>query len=196
MGETESKENVDSIPFINDEKKALIVRSIGILILIIVIVQNITFILMDKIDSLLYTTFLTTLLIGLTLIYQFDSVFLNTLTSLTFMGFIHISILFIPAAKSIEKVLGGVIYHSLIAIFQSILVFHKKIKISKKYLLWGFVFYLAFFNGYDTFARWNEIVGLNILISTKSTQTYAFYTLIFSAVFIYYYKKKYNVLAE
>ncbi|MFX1269637.1 MAG: hypothetical protein ACFFAK_16880, partial [Promethearchaeota archaeon] len=76
------------------------------------------------------------------------------------------------------------------------LVFHPKIPMSKRYLLWGVLFYLAFMASYDDYQRINIITGLEQLITTDFTKAYAFYALIITSVGIYFYKKKFGILVN
>lgn len=152
------------------------------------------FFIVSEYEALLYTTYFTLLLISMTCIYKFESTFLNTITSLTAYGFLNISIGFISTTVDFLSLIVGPILHGAICVFQIFIIFHHKIPISKKYILWGILFYSVFTVSYDDINRWNYITGLAPIISPSFTQVYSFYTLLLSAVGIYFYKKKYGIL--
>lgn len=146
--------------------------------------------------ALLYTTYLTIILISFTCILKLESTFLNTITCLTFYGFLNITIALIPQTKDIIFAIVGPILHGAIACFQIFLIFHPKIPISKKYLLWGVLFYFIFMPTYDDYQRFNLITGLERLITTDFTKAYAFYALLFSSIVIYLYKKRFGIIVD
>jgi hypothetical protein len=100
----------------------------------------------------------------------------------------------IPNVRNTIDIFVGPVLHGAIVLFQLYLIFNRKIPICRRYLIWGVLFYFIFMSGYDSFQRWNIITGLVNLIPTAFTMAYAFYALIFSAVLIYFYKKKYGIL--
>ncbi len=145
-------------------------------------------------SALFYTTYLTLILISLTCINKFESVFLNSITCLAVYGFIVITIYFIPVSIDIFSLIVGPLLHGAIGAFQLFLIFHKKIAISKRYLFWGYLFYLLFLSSFDTYSRIPLIVGMSNTISESLTKVFSFYALTISVVGIYFYKKKYGIL--
>ncbi len=163
------------------------------------------FIIPDRFDAVLHTTYFTTILISFTCILKLESVFLNTISGISFFGFLTVTISLIPQSydrflnatpDSIFFLIVGPIYHASIAGFQLFLVFHPKIPMSKRYLLWGVLFYLAFMASYDDYQRINIITGLEQLVTTDFTKAYAFYALIITSVGIYLYKKRFGILVN
>lgn len=147
-------------------------------------------------EPLLYTTYLTLILIGLTCLFRFESVMLNTISCVTFYGFINIAFFMIPQVYDIFSLIVGPILHLSIGLFQLFIILHKKIPISKKYLLWAFLFFLIFMSSYDSFQRFDVITGLEHIEPTSFFVAYSFYMLIFSVLGIYLYKKKFGILVK
>lgn len=145
-------------------------------------------------EPLLYTTYFTTILIGITCIYRFESLLFNSITCITFYGFINITFGLIFTSTDIFSFIGGPIIHAIIAAVQLFIIFHKKIPIHEGYLIWGLLFYFTFVSSYDSFQRWNIITGLSTLLSDVFTKAYAFYALWLSGVFIHFYKKRHGLL--
>jgi hypothetical protein len=145
-------------------------------------------------EPLLYTTYFTSILIGITLIYRFGSLLFNSLTCITFYGFINITIGLFFTSTDFLGIITGPIYHSLIAVIQLYMIFNRKIPIHEGYLLWGLLFYFIFMSSYDDFQRWNTITGWDALVSNVFTKAYSFYALWISGLFIHFYKKKYGLL--
>jgi len=145
-------------------------------------------------EPLLYTTYFTSILIGITFIYRFESLLFNSITCITFYGFINITFGLIFTSTDIFSFIGGPILHALIAAVQLFIIFHKRIPIHEGYLLWGLLFYFIFTSSYDSFQRWNIITGLSALLSDVFTKAYAFYALWLSGLFIHFYKKKQGLL--
>jgi len=147
-------------------------------------------------EPLLYTTYITLILIALTCINEFKSIFLNSISGLTCYGFINITLAMIPQVKNIIGVFVGPVLHGVIVLFQLYIILNRKIPICRRYLIWGILFYFIFASSYDSFHRWNLVTGLENVIPTAFTMAYAFYALLFSAVLIYFYKKKYGAITE
>ncbi|MHA1669948.1 MAG: hypothetical protein ACTSV5_05145 [Promethearchaeota archaeon] len=145
-------------------------------------------------EPLLYTTYFTSILIGITFIYRFESLLFNSITCITFYGFINITIGLIFTTTDILSFITGPILHAFIAAVQLFIIFHKKIPINEGYLLWGLLFYFIFMGSYDSFQRWNFITGLATLVSDVFTKAYAFYALWLSGLFVHFYKKKQGLL--
>jgi len=148
-------------------------------------------------DAVLYTTYISILLISFTCIFKLESVFLNTITCLTFYGFINITVALIPKVYDFFSLMVAPVLHGSIAIFQLFLVFHPKVPVSKKYLLWGVLFFSIFMVAYDDYYRFNVITILeDIGIPTSFTKAYSFYSLLISAIGIYFYKKRFGILVK
>jgi len=154
------------------------------------------FFIVREYEPLVYTTYLSLILIGLTCIFKFESVLLNTISCITFYGFINISIFMISEVVDIFSLIVGPILHLSIAVFQLFIILHQKIPISKRHLLWSFLFYLIIMSSYDSFQRWDVITGLYDIVPSSFTEVYSFYLLIFSIIGIYLYKKKYGILVR
>jgi len=154
------------------------------------------FIIVRQYEPLVYTTYLTLILIGLTCIFRFESVLLNSISCITFYGFLNIAIFMISQVVDIFSLIVGPILHLLMGIFQLFIILHKKIPISKRHLFWSFLLFLIFMSSYDSFQRWDIITGLYDVVPTSFTEVYSFYMLIFSVVGIYLYKKKYGILVK
>ncbi len=145
-------------------------------------------------EPLLYTTYFTSILIGITCIYRFESLLFNSITCITFYGFINITFGLIFTSTDIFSFISGPILHAIIAAVQLYIIFHKRIPIHEGYLLWGLLFYFIFMSSYDSFQRWNFITGLATLLSDVFTKAYSFYALWLSGLFIHFYKKRYGLL--
>jgi len=143
---------------------------------------------------LTHTTFLTLILISLTCINKFESALLNSATSMSFLLFTVVSILFIPLTTDMLSFMEGVVLHSAIAIFQIYLVINKKIAISKKYLLWSFLLYLVFISSYDSFTRIIAAIDINENISIIKMTVQVFYILGISTILVYIFKKRYGIM--
>jgi hypothetical protein len=154
------------------------------------------FIIVRMYEPLVYTTYLSLVLIGFTCLFRFESVLLNSISCITFYGFIHIAIFMISQVIDLFSLIVGPVLHFSIAIFQLFIILHQKIPISKKYLLWSFLFFLIFMSSYDSFQRWDVITGLYDIIPTPFTEVYSFYMLIFSVLGIYLYKKKFGIIVK
>ncbi|MFX0058807.1 MAG: hypothetical protein ACFE85_04960 [Candidatus Hodarchaeota archaeon] len=154
------------------------------------------FFIVHQYEPLLFTTYITTILIGLTCISEFKSTFLNSITGLTCYGFLNVTIAMIPNVTNILEIIVGPVLHGAIVLFQLYIIFHRKIPICRRYLIWGILFYFIFMSSYDSFHRWNIITGLESIIPTAFTMAYSFYALLFSAVLIYFYKKKYGIITD
>jgi len=145
-------------------------------------------------EPLLYTTYVSLILIGLTCIFRFELVFLNTISCITFYGFINITFSMIPVVYDGFSLITGPMLHLAIGLFQLFVVLHREIPISRKYLMLSFLFYLIFMSSYDSFQRWNLITGLYDVVTSSFTMVYSFYMLLFSVLGIYFYKKRYGIL--
>ena len=189
-----------------DERVKKIIQILGWLIFFACVGYWIAFMfIIQEFDAVLHTTYFTTILISFTCIFKLESVFLNTISGISFYGFLTVTISLIPQTvekfanaelDSIAFLIVGPIYHAALVSFQLFLVFHPKIPMSKRYLLWGVLFYLAFMASYDDYQRINIITGLEQLITTDFTKAYAFYALIITSVGIYFYKKKFGILVN
>ncbi|MFX1353540.1 MAG: hypothetical protein ACFFGP_06235, partial [Promethearchaeota archaeon] len=148
-------------------------------------------------EPVLYTTYIAILLISFTCIFKLESVFLNTITCITFFGFTTITVGLIPKVYDFFSLMVAPVLHGAIAIFQMFLVFHPKVPVSKKYLLWGVLFFSIFMVAYDDYYRFNVITILEAIgIPTSFTKAYSFYALIISAIGIYFYKKRFGILEK
>ncbi|MFX1498864.1 MAG: hypothetical protein ACFFBH_15170 [Promethearchaeota archaeon] len=146
--------------------------------------------------AVLYTTYFTIILISFTCIFKLESVFFNSITCLPFFGFFNITIGLISQVTDWFSFILAPVLHGAITSFQIFLVLHPKVPVSKKYLLWGLLFYITFMVSYDSFYRFNYIIGLEEIIPTDFTKAYAFYALLLSVVFIYYYKKTFGLIVD
>ena len=144
--------------------------------------------------SLTHTTYITLILISLTCINRFESVLLNSFTSISSIGFLIISIFLINSTHNIYSALGGPILHGLMAAFQLYLIFNKKIPVSKRYLIIGYLFYILFLSSYDNFGRLIEITETDTVFTEPMVLVETFYTFSLSTIGIYYLKKKYGML--
>ena len=181
-----------------DERIKKIIQILGWLILLACMGYWIAFMfIIQDFEAVLHTTYFTIILISFTCIFKLESVFLNTISSINLYGFLIITIGLIPITDSIIFAIVGPILHGTIACFQLFLVFHPKIPMSKKYLMWGFLFYLAFMASYDNYERIAGIVtGLEQIVTAEFTKAYAYYVLLFSSVGIYFYKKRFGILVN
>lgn len=154
------------------------------------------FFILQEIEPLTYSAYITLILLSLTMINKFESVFLNSITGITVYGFVFLTIgsLFVSHSGLISILIGPFLY-GLIAIFQLLLVFHPKIPVSKRYMIWGFLFYLLFLSSFETFTHVNVVIGASQRgLSELAIAVLMFYILTLSYVFIYFYKKKFGVL--
>ena len=152
------------------------------------------FFIIGDIVSLTHTTYLTLILISLTCINKFESVLLNSFTSISSIGFLLISIFLINSTKDIYTALGGPILHGLMAAFQLYLVINKKIPVSKRYLIIGYLFYIFFLSSYDNFGRLIDITETGTVFTELMVLVQAFYLFSLSTILIYFIKKKYGML--
>ena len=152
------------------------------------------FFIIGDIVSLTHTTYLTLILISLTCINRFESVLLNSVTSISSIGFLLISIFLINSTKDIYTALGGPILHGLMAAFQLYLVINKKIPVSKRYLIIGYLFYIFFLSSYDNFGRLIEITETGSVFTELMVLVQTFYLFSLSTIAIYFLKKKYGML--
>ncbi len=152
------------------------------------------FFIIGDIVSLTHTTYLTLILISLTCINRFESVLLNSVTSISSIGFLLISIFLINSTRDIYTALGGPILHGLMAAFQLYLVINKKIPVSKRYLIIGYLFYIFFLSSYDNFGRLIEITETGSVFTELMVLVQTFYLFSLSTIGIYYLKKKYGML--
>jgi len=143
---------------------------------------------------LFQTTYLTLILISLTLINQFQSVLLNSISSISFIGFITISFAFLFNTDNIGFFFGGFVLHLAMGLFQLYLILDKRIIMSKRYLIWGLLFYLIFLGAYDTYSRLVIITRTENVFTVISTAVISFYIFGLSVIFIYWYKKKFGIL--
>ena len=152
------------------------------------------FFIVREYEPLLYTTYLSLMLLSITCIFKFESLFLNTISCINFYGFINITIFMFSEVYDIFSLVVGPFLHLGIGSFQLFVVLHRRIPVSKRYLIWSFIFYLIFMSSYDSFQRWDIITGLYNVVPNSFTEAYSFYMLIFSVLGIYLYKRRYGVL--
>jgi len=152
------------------------------------------FFIVGDIALLTHTTYLTMILISLTCINRFESVLLNSFTSISSIGFLLISIFLINSTKDIYTALGGPILHGIMAAFQLYLIFNKKIPISKRYLIIGYLFYIFFLSSYDNFGRLIDITETGTIFTELMVLVQTFYIFSLSTIAIYYIKKKFGML--
>lgn len=152
------------------------------------------FFIIGDIVSLTHTTYLTLILISFTCINKFESVLLNSFTSISSVGFLLISIFLINSTKDIYTALGGPILHGLMAGFQLYLIINKKISVSKRYLIIGYLFYIFFLSSYDNFGRLIEITETGTVFTELMVLVQTFYLFSLTTIGIYYIKKKYGML--
>lgn len=143
---------------------------------------------------LTHTTYLTLILISLTCINKFESALLNSFISVSSIGFLMISFFLLNTTKDIFSALGGPILHGAMAGLQLFVVFHKKIIVSKRYLLIGFIFYLIFLNTIDDYGRLIEITNMGSFYTELMTSVQIFYIFILTVIFAYLYKKRFKIL--
>jgi len=153
------------------------------------------FFVVQDIVPLTHTTYLTLILISLTFINKFESVLLNSFTAISFVGFLIITIFLIPVSRDVYSFLGGVILHGAMAGFQFYLVLNKRIVISKRYLIIGYMFYIFFLSSYDNFGRLIAITETGNVFTELMVLVNTFYIFSLSAIGIYLYKKKFGMLA-
>ena len=152
------------------------------------------FFIVQDFEPLVYTTYITLILISLTLINKFESVLLNSITCISVYGFIMVSIWLAFIVKDVGTLIGGPILHGVMAGFQLYLVLHRKIALSKRYLFLGFLFYLIFLSSIDTIARLIIETSSEAIFPEILTSIFSFYTLGLTCIAIYFYKKKFGVL--
>ena len=139
---------------------------------------------------LTHTTYLTLILISLTCINKFESPLLNSFISVSSAGFLMISFFLLNTTRDIYSALGGPILHGAMAGLQLFVVFHKKITVSKRYLLIGFIFYIIFLNTIDDYGRLLEITNMGSIYTELMTSVQIFYIFILTAIFTYFWKKR------
>lgn len=166
---------------------------VGLLGLCVVYWIYFFFIVQDYVP-LTHTTYLTLILISLTCINKFESALLNSFVSVSSIGFMLISLFLINSSKDIYTWIGGPILHGVMASFQIYIVLNKKVYTSKRYLLIGFLFYIIFLSNYDDYSRLIEITNMKNLYTELSASVQIFYIFILTAIFTYFYKKRYKVL--
>ena len=152
------------------------------------------FFIVRDIEPLIYTTYITLILISLTCINKFESVLLNSITCISVYGFITITIGLAFVVKDAGTLIGGPILHGIMAGFQLYLVLHRKIALSKRYLFLGFLFYLIYLSSIDRIARLIIETQTETVITELMTSVFSFYTLALTCIFIYFYKKKFGIL--
>ena len=199
----DSSENVEKYLEILEPKRKVIeqyefsvgVKIFGYILLSLCIGYWIyNFFIIGDIMSLTHTTYLTLILISFTCINKFESVLLNSFTSISSVGFLLISIFLINSTKDIYTALGGPILHGLMAGFQLYLIINKKIPVSKRYLIIGYLFYIFFLSSYDNFGRLIEITETGTVFTELMVLVQTFYLFSLTTIGIYYIKKKYGML--
>ena len=78
--------------------------------------------------------------------------------------------------------------------FQLYLVINKKIPVSKRYLIIGYLFYIFFLSSYDNFGRLIDITETGTVFTELMVLVQAFYLFSLSTILIYFIKKKYGML--
>lgn len=152
------------------------------------------FFVVQEIEPLIYTTYITLILISFTCINKFESVLLNSITCISVYGFLTVTIWLALVVNDIGTLFGGPILHGAMAGFQLYLVLHRKIALSKRYLFLGFLFYLIFMNSVDTIARLIIETQSEAFFTDLMTAVFSFYILSLTCVGIYFYKKKFGIL--
>ncbi|TFG22049.1 MAG: hypothetical protein EU529_11700 [Promethearchaeota archaeon] len=152
------------------------------------------FFIVHDFEPLVYTTYITLILISLTLINKFESVLLNSITCISVYGFIMVSIWLATIVKDVGTLIGGPILHGVMAGVQLFIILHRKIALSKRYLFLGFLFYLIFLNSIDQIARLIAETNTEDIFPEIFTSIFSFYVLGITCIFIYLYKKKYGIL--
>lgn len=173
------------------------VRVGGIILLAICIWYWIWFFFIVKqFEPLTYSAYITLVLVSLTLINKFESVLLNSITGISVYGFVMLTIgSLIVSHSNFVDILTGPLLYGLIASFQLFLVFHPKIVVSKRYMIWGFLFYLLFLSTFETFTHVNVVIGgTEGTYSELQTAILSFYILMITYIVIYFYKKKFGLL--
>lgn len=171
------------------------IRIMGILLLLILIWYWIFFFFIVRdLEPLLFTTYITLILISLTLINKFESVLLNSITCISVYGFIMVAIWLATIVKDVGTLIGGPILHGVMAGVQLFIILHRKIALSKRYLFLGFLFYLIFLNSIDQIARLIAETNTEDIFPEILTSIVSFYVLGITCIFIYLYKKKYGIL--
>ncbi|MFX1337001.1 MAG: hypothetical protein ACFFDK_00175 [Promethearchaeota archaeon] len=152
------------------------------------------FFIVQQLEPLTYSVYITMILVALTLINKFESVLLNSITSITVYGFIMIAIGSIRVATDIYSFYTGPILYGLIGGFQLFIVLHRKIAVSKRYMFWGFLFYLLFISSFESFTHVNVIIGTEEIFPELVTAVLSFYILGLTFIVIYFYKKRFGIL--
>ena len=102
------------------------------------------FFIVRQYEPLLYTTYFTLILMGITFINEFKSTFLNSITCLTFYGFLSVTIAMFFQVNNLFSLFVGPLLHGAIGVLQLYMILHRKIPICKRYLIWGVLFYFIF----------------------------------------------------
>ncbi|TFG26492.1 MAG: hypothetical protein EU532_09670 [Promethearchaeota archaeon] len=173
------------------------VRIGGIILLAICIWYWIWFFfIVQRFEPLTYSAYITLILVSLTLINKFESVLLNSITGISVYGFMMLTIgSLIVSHSNFINILTGPLLYGLIASFQLFLVFHPKIFVSKRYMIWGLLFYLLFLSSFETFTHVNVVIGGTEGKSSElQTAVLSFYILMITYIVIYFYKKKFGLL--
>jgi hypothetical protein len=195
----DSKDNItlgsSKIKVLEDNRYIIFIQILGWGLLCFCIYLWIyNFLIIEVYKRTTHTTYITLILISFTCINKLESALFNSLSLVTFFLFIIMTIIFIPLATDFNSLMAGVILHGFIAGFQAYLFFNNKISISKKYLLWGFLFYVIFINLYDSYARIHAAIEMDNQLTIIMTQIIIFYTLALSIIGIYLYKKRFGII--
>ncbi|MFX0073051.1 MAG: hypothetical protein ACFFAO_18390 [Candidatus Hermodarchaeota archaeon] len=166
----------------------------GVLLSLCVIYWIYFFFIVQDLIPLTHTTYLTLILISLTCINKFESTLLNSFLSVSSLGFLLISIFLLNSVKDTPSLIGGPILHFAMAGFQLFIVFHKKIPVSKRYIIIGFMFYIIYLSNYDDYNRLIEITNMGDIYTELMTSIQIFYVFILCGIAVYFYKKKYGIL--
>ncbi|MFX0073049.1 MAG: hypothetical protein ACFFAO_18380 [Candidatus Hermodarchaeota archaeon] len=152
------------------------------------------FFVIKQYESLTYSVYITLILMSITLINKFESPLLNSITCIPAYGFIMITIGSLLVVKNIFGFITGPLVYGLIAGFQIFLILHKRIAVSKRYMIWGFLFYLLFISSFESFSHLNVIIGREQTMPELVTMVLSFYILMITFIIIYGWKKYFGIL--
>ncbi|TFG06624.1 MAG: hypothetical protein EU539_07175 [Promethearchaeota archaeon] len=152
------------------------------------------FFIIKQYENLTYSVYITLILIAITLINKFESVLLNSITIIPVYGFLVFTIGSILVTDNIIDFIIGPMLYGIVAGFQLFLVLHKRIPVSKRYMIWGFLFYLLFISSFESFSHINVILGREESLPELATSVLSFYILTTTYIVIYVWKKYYGIL--
>ncbi|TFG06619.1 MAG: hypothetical protein EU539_07150 [Promethearchaeota archaeon] len=180
---------------INSRRYSLLIQIIGFIILCFCIsIWFYHFLIIQNYRRLTHTTYISLIIISIVCLNKFESTFFNSLSILTIFVLVIATVLFIPTTKDLTSLMSGVVLHGIILVIQAFLLLNPKVAISKRYLLWSFLFYLIFVSCFDSYARIHAALKIEGEISELMTAVVIFYMLVLSTMGIYYWKKKFGML--